>query len=60
MGFKGWLINFLAAVGGQTVHHQRVFVGFGHECFIDLIIGKVRFPLGRFLFHSHGDPYVGV
>ena len=60
VGFEGGLVNFLAAVGGEAVHDEGVLIGEGNEGFVDLITGKIPLALGGFLFHTHGDPDVGV
>ena len=45
--------DFLAAVGGQAVHHQRIGFGEPHHGSIDLIAAHLLDAFGGFNFLAH-------
>ena len=58
--FERRVIDFLAAMRGQTMHDQRVRLRQFHEILVDPIRSELRFAPGFFAFLAHGDPDVGV
>ena len=57
VGFKSFLVNFLAAICRQAVHHQRVRFGELHELLIDLITAQSLESLGGLGLLAHRNPH---
>ena len=51
--------DFLAAMGRQAMHEQRVSRGMGHQFAIDLKAGEYAVAIRAFLFLAHARPDVG-
>ena len=53
------MADFLAPVGGQAVHEQRLRVGPVHQRRVHLILGEALDAVGLLVFLAHGGPHVG-
>ena len=60
VGLEGFFVNFLAAIGGQAMHHQRVLFWRASPRRVDLVAVQIFDALGGFRFLAHRNPDVGV
>ena len=60
IGLEGFIINLLAAIGGQAVHDESVGLGELHEGLVDLITLQDFEARSGFGFLAHRNPHVGV
>ena len=57
---ESFLVDFLAAVRGQAVHHQHIRLGQLHKVAIDLVAAQHFDALCCLLLLAHRNPNVGV